>query len=140
MMSETTANFYVAVDGDDANPGTIEKPFLTLARARDAVRELKAQGEPIQLTADTLRHEDGAGTFVGSGVTVARGDLRLECRTMHGECKPGTRRILRLVAQGAVRISFRPAPEAKHESRFQRGLSIASRYRGGDPPTGLAMS
>jgi hypothetical protein len=45
-MSETSsirADFYVAVNGDDANPGTEEKPFATLARARDAVRELKKE-------------------------------------------------------------------------------------------------
>ena len=35
------ADFYVAVDGDDKNPGTLEKPFATFEKARDAVRELK---------------------------------------------------------------------------------------------------
>ncbi len=37
-----SATFYVAPDGDDANPGTKEKPFATLARTRDAVRQIKA--------------------------------------------------------------------------------------------------
>ena len=36
--------FYVAVNGADANPGTLDRPFASLARARQAVRELKAQG------------------------------------------------------------------------------------------------
>ncbi len=36
--------FYVAPDGDDASPGTLEKPFATLARARDAVRTVIAAG------------------------------------------------------------------------------------------------
>lgn len=35
------ADFYVSPQGDDANPGTLEKPLKTLARARDAVRTLK---------------------------------------------------------------------------------------------------
>jgi hypothetical protein len=35
--------FYVAPDGNDANPGTREQPFATPARARDAVREAKQQ-------------------------------------------------------------------------------------------------
>ena len=30
--------FYVAPDGNDANPGTEAKPFLTLAKSRDAIR------------------------------------------------------------------------------------------------------
>jgi hypothetical protein len=34
----TAADYYVAPDGSDANPGTATSPFATLARARDAVR------------------------------------------------------------------------------------------------------
>ncbi len=36
------ADYYVAPDGDDANPGTLDEPFLTLGRARQAVRDHKA--------------------------------------------------------------------------------------------------
>ena len=39
----TAADFYVAPTGDDANPGTEAKPFATLERARDAVRQSKAE-------------------------------------------------------------------------------------------------
>ncbi len=35
------AALYVAPDGNDTNPGTLEQPFATLVRARDAARELK---------------------------------------------------------------------------------------------------
>ena len=35
------ADFYVAVDGNDNNPGTLDKPFKTFDRAAEAVRELK---------------------------------------------------------------------------------------------------
>ena len=38
------ADYYVAPNGNDANPGTAKKPFATLARARDAVREKVAVG------------------------------------------------------------------------------------------------
>jgi len=38
------AEFYVGVDGSDANPGTAAKPFATLERARDAVRALRRKG------------------------------------------------------------------------------------------------
>ncbi|MBW8034379.1 MAG: hypothetical protein FVQ79_01580 [Planctomycetes bacterium] len=34
-------NLYVAPDGDDSNPGTEAKPFATLERAQNAVREFK---------------------------------------------------------------------------------------------------
>ena len=35
-------DLYVARDGSDDNPGTIVKPFATIARARDAVRPMIA--------------------------------------------------------------------------------------------------
>ena len=38
------ADFFVAVDGDDANPGTQQRPFATPCRARDAVRAQIAKG------------------------------------------------------------------------------------------------
>lgn len=37
-------DFFVAPEGDDANPGTKEKPFATLTRARDAARQAR---EPV---------------------------------------------------------------------------------------------
>ncbi|OHB83370.1 MAG: hypothetical protein A2V98_23040 [Planctomycetes bacterium RBG_16_64_12] len=43
QAQETKGDFYVSATGDDVNPGTLDKPFRTLARARDAVRELKAE-------------------------------------------------------------------------------------------------
>ena len=36
------AQFYVAPDGNDAAAGTLEEPFATVERARDAVRDVKA--------------------------------------------------------------------------------------------------
>jgi hypothetical protein len=51
-----TREFFVAPAGDDANPGTLERPFATLTRARDAVRELKRTGSvPRGGVAVTLR-------------------------------------------------------------------------------------
>ncbi|AQQ70366.1 hypothetical protein SMSP2_00712 [Limihaloglobus sulfuriphilus] len=35
-------DFYIAPDGSDANPGTLEKPFATIERAKTAVRNAKA--------------------------------------------------------------------------------------------------
>ncbi len=38
------AEFFVSTGGDDRNPGTRDRPFLTLERARDAIRVQKKQG------------------------------------------------------------------------------------------------
>lgn len=47
MPGDFQAQFYVATDGDDGNPGTAEQPLLTLAGAKSRVREYKAtQGIP----------------------------------------------------------------------------------------------
>ncbi len=34
-------DYYVATDGNDTNPGTFEKPFATLEKARDTIRDTK---------------------------------------------------------------------------------------------------
>jgi len=41
------ASYHVAPNGDDTGPGSPVRPFATLARARDAVRDLKKAG-PLQ--------------------------------------------------------------------------------------------
>ncbi|NOZ20695.1 MAG: hypothetical protein GXP25_06355 [Planctomycetes bacterium] len=43
-ISHPALRLFVAPNGDDTNPGTEPRPFRTLERARDAVRELKKKG------------------------------------------------------------------------------------------------
>lgn len=40
----SAAEFFISPTGNDANPGTADRPLATLTGARDAVRALKAQG------------------------------------------------------------------------------------------------
>lgn len=47
--------YFVAPNGSDVNPGTAAKPFATLAKARDAVRALKARGLPAGGVAVTVK-------------------------------------------------------------------------------------
>jgi hypothetical protein len=44
-VSGQAAEYFVAPGGDDANPGTKEKPFASPARARDALRAAKQKGD-----------------------------------------------------------------------------------------------
>ncbi len=44
LLAQPAVDFYVAANGRDSNPGTIDAPFDTLERARDAVREKIAGG------------------------------------------------------------------------------------------------
>ena len=44
VAGAAATEFYVTPRGDDANAGTLEAPFATLARARDAARATRADG------------------------------------------------------------------------------------------------
>lgn len=44
------AELFVATNGSDANPGTAERPFATIAKARDAVQERVAKGTDAEVT------------------------------------------------------------------------------------------
>ncbi|MBQ3900612.1 MAG: right-handed parallel beta-helix repeat-containing protein, partial [Clostridia bacterium] len=46
----TDADFYVATDGDDNNPGTFDAPFATWNRAIEAVRGVEKTAEKGQIT------------------------------------------------------------------------------------------
>jgi hypothetical protein len=39
----TKLKLYIAVDGDDRNPGTLDRPFATFERAKAAIREARAE-------------------------------------------------------------------------------------------------
>jgi len=58
------AEFYVARNGSDSNAGTLEKPFASLARGRDAVRAAKKTGLPAGGVTVWLR--DGTYQLTGT--------------------------------------------------------------------------
>jgi hypothetical protein len=47
LAALNTAEFHVASSGNDANPGTKDRLFLTLEREREATRRFK-ETEPLQ--------------------------------------------------------------------------------------------
>ena len=63
--------YFVATDGDDTDPGTRDRPFATLRRARDAVRALE-RGAGLQPRGVTVR--------VAGGVYYLREPLALSAR------------------------------------------------------------
>ena len=66
------AEFYVATAGDDAHPGTQDRPFATLERARDAVRALRVT-EPQAAVRVVL----GGGTYrLGQAIVFDLRDIR----------------------------------------------------------------
>lgn len=68
--SMTAADLYVAANGDDQNPGTLARPWATLGRARDAVRQLKQAG-PLR---------EGVTIHVRSGIYALPAGLKFEAQ------------------------------------------------------------
>ncbi|MCR5681398.1 MAG: hypothetical protein K6G29_03005, partial [Clostridiales bacterium] len=74
--------YYVSPAGSDANPGTAEQPFASLARARDAGRTDPAPGYEVRVlpgvwreslvldAADSGSHWIGDGAILTGGLTV----------------------------------------------------------------------
>ena len=50
LFAANAAEFYVATNGQDVNPGTKSKPFATIVRARNEVRKLVAKGLKSNVT------------------------------------------------------------------------------------------
>ncbi len=59
---------YVATDGKDSNPGTIDKPFASLEKARDTIRSLKKSGS---------LGKDGAVVYIRGGEYLIQKELLL---------------------------------------------------------------
>jgi len=77
--------FYVAVDGDDANPGTKAKPFATITCARDAVRGAK-ESMTVYLRGGEYR--------LGETVVFSRGDSAADGCTITYAAFPGEKAVL----------------------------------------------
>jgi hypothetical protein len=88
--ADAAADFHVAPDGDDRHPGTLEQPFATLVRARDAVRALKQSGEARDILV-WLR----GGTYRVTETTVfSREDSAPDGHTVTYAAHPGERPVL----------------------------------------------
>ncbi len=80
-------NLYVAPDGSDSNPGTIDKPFATLTRARDAVREFK-KGVPKPVTVFVREGTYYLGETLVFGIKDCGTDLQPITYAAYKEEKP----------------------------------------------------
>jgi hypothetical protein len=93
------ADFYVAPDGDDANPGTADRPFKTMIRARDAVRVLKI-GQQSGAVKDIIVMLRGGRYYVARPICFDVNDSSNYGRTITYRNYPGETPVL----IGGVRI------------------------------------
>ncbi|MCK5801638.1 MAG: right-handed parallel beta-helix repeat-containing protein [Lentisphaeria bacterium] len=68
-----SADFVIAPHGSDTNPGTLEKPFATLARARDAVRALDRPDRDVTVAIRGGEYRLGETVVFGLGDSAAPG-------------------------------------------------------------------
>ncbi len=124
-----TAAFYVAPDGNDGNAGTREKPFATLARARDAVRESKKAG----LTKDITVLVRGGAYRLKEPLVFGPEDSGSEKHSITYAAYPGERPVLsggRTIAgwrKGAGNLWVADIPEVKAGTWYFRQLFVNGR-------------
>lgn len=92
-----SADFYVSPGGSDEAPGTRPRPFATIERARDAVRERVTAG----LTEDILVHVRGGAYRLPEGITFGPEDSGTKRHSITYAAYPGER--VRLT--GGVKVS-----------------------------------
>ena len=118
LYAESGVSFYVSENGSDDGDGSESSPFKTIARARDAVRELKnTQGLP----------EGGVTVFVGQGIyrldsalQFAQEDSGTDTAPVTYRAKPGERVILS-GSKLLEKESFRPVSDAEKELFRRKG-------------------
>lgn len=148
--------FFVAVDGNDANPGTEASPFATLGRARKAVREARRRSperitvwvregthylrEPLIMGPEDSGKPNAPVTYAAYGaesVTVS-GGRRLECHWVpykNGimmcelrDVKPGRLNFTQLFVNGKRQIRAR-YPNYDHKNPLVSGTGYINAGR-----------
>jgi hypothetical protein len=158
----TAADLYVATDGNDAQPGTREKPLATIDRARDAVRRLRAAGElrepitvwlhggvyalrePIVFTpADSgTAHAPTTYASVPGERAVLSGGVRLVGSRTRSPGKPYWQLDVPQAREGgwvlySLYVDGQSRTRARHPNFGDRVLRAEGREPGGDPRQAL---
>jgi hypothetical protein len=63
--STFAATYFVAPDGDDTNPGTLDKPFATMQKGHDKA----VAGDTVYLRGGTYKIKTGASSLIGISIT-----------------------------------------------------------------------
>ena len=104
---QAAVSFYVAPDGNDANPGSKERPFGSLERARDAICGLKRSGG---------LSPGGAQVWLRGGAYPVKQTFELTAQDSGTEQSPIAYRAVAgetPIFRGGIRVSgFRPVSDA----------------------------
>lgn len=115
-------DIYVAVSGNDEDPGTKEAPFASLFRARDAIRSMRKEGifdaVDVHIGAGEYRMEDFVLTeqdsgsaecpvrYIGEGAVVLHGGLILKAEDFAAPTPQEKKRLQPEAAEHVVRVDL----------------------------------
>ena len=127
--SAVGVEFFVGSDGSDTNPGTSDRPFATLVRAQEALRQRVAQGL-----------DAGVTVWIGKGTYTLEEPLVFDHKTSGTEdfsvtfaVRPGETVVLsggRKISgwkPGADEVWSAESPEAKGDAGSFRNLFVAGK-------------
>jgi hypothetical protein len=96
VIDSAQATFYVSPTGDDSNAGTIDAPFQTITKARDAVRAVNSS-----MNGDIHVYLRGGDFRITSTITLGPQDSGTGGHTIYYQAYPGETPVL----NGATRIT-----------------------------------
>lgn len=116
--------FYVATDGNDANPGNRSRPFATLERARTAVREIRNQTDGDILVSVAPGDYFLDGTFVLNAQDSGRSGGK---NIYRGEGAAGSARLI----GGEPIVGWQPAGKGIYKAEIRDGQVFHTLYENG---------
>ena len=120
--------FHVSPAGDDANPGTPERPFRTLERARDALRaRLKGQALPVGGVAIVLH--GGVYPRLSKSFALATEDSGTAAAPIVYRAATGERPVLRGGRRVANFVPWTDSPAARRIPKAARGHVVQANLR-----------
>ena len=121
VTSAFAADLFVAMNGNDVNPGTKEKPFATLKRAREKIREIKNEsGLP----------KEGITVWIRDGVYSFSKTFELDERDSGTESSPIIYRAYqneKVRILGGVEISSNQVQQVKDKKLLERIITEEAR-------------
>lgn len=84
-------DYYIAVNGNDANPGTSASPFATLEKARDRIRQLKQNG---QFNAPVNIYLRGGTYYLNKPFELFEADSGVQGKAITYQACPGENAII----------------------------------------------
>ena len=127
-IDRATPWFHLSPAGDDANPGTAERPFLTLERAREALRE-RRQTEPLPDGGIAIVLKGGVYPRLTQSFTLTAEDSGTATAPVVYRAAPGERPVLRA---GLALTDFGPltdSPAARRLPEAARGQVLQADLR-----------